>query len=496
MAEAGAGAVLPPAALRLLRHAEQAVARGAAGEAIALYRQLLAGLPGYADGWYNLALQQRRAGDYRAALDSYATALEHQVRDPEEVHLNRAVIFSDALRDPAAAMSELRAALALNPRYAPALSNLATLQEDLGERAGARLTYEQLLALTPQDCEALARYAQLFSTGPEAAGLILRLRDALGAANLPSADRASLGFALARLLDLQGDYRAAFRAASAANEASRASISPPALYDRSAQEKLTDSLINIFARAAPAGVPAAASGPRPIFICGMFRSGSTLAEQILAGHSEITAGGELDLLPRLAGTRLAPFPSALAGADAARLAELAAAYREGLRQLAPGGPWVTDKRPDNFLLIGLIKTLFPEARIVHTTRAPLDICLSIHFLHLDPQMSYALDLLDTGHYYRQYRRLMAHWRALYGADILDFNYDALVGDPRTETARLLEFLGLQWQDSCLDFSGRAGSVRTASVWQVREGFYRSASGRARHYAPELAALAADLAQQP
>jgi Sulfotransferase family len=133
---------------------------------------------------------------------------------------------------------------------------------------------------------------------------------------------------------------------------------------------------------------------------------------------------------------------------------------------------------------------------VHTTRAPLDICLSIHFLHLDPQMSYALDLLDTGHYYRQYRRLMAHWRALYGADILDFNYDALVGDPRTETARLLEFLGLQWQDSCLDFSGRAGSVRTASVWQVREGFYRSASGRARHYAPELAALAADLAQQP
>src|SRR5580698_2531206 len=108
MAEAGAGAGLPPAALRLLRHAEQAVARGAAGEAIALYRQLLAGVPGYADGWYNLALQQRRAGDYRGALDSYGTALEHQVRDPEEVHLNRAVIFSDALRDPAAAMSELR----------------------------------------------------------------------------------------------------------------------------------------------------------------------------------------------------------------------------------------------------------------------------------------------------------------------------------------------------------------------------------------------------
>jgi tetratricopeptide (TPR) repeat protein len=495
MAEAAAGVVLPPATQQQLRHAEAAAARGDTAGAIALYRQVLASHPRYADGWYNLALQQRRAGDYRAALDSYATALAHQVREPEEVHLNRAVIFSDALRDPAAALSELQAALTLNPNYTPALSNLATLQEDRGERSGARLTYERLLELHPQDAQLLARYAQLFSTGPEAQHLVLRLRGALAAANRPPADRASLGFALARLLDAQGDYRAAFAAATAANEASRASVTPPARYDRRAQEALTDALINMSPRGAAARGPAAGE-PRPIFICGMFRSGSTLAEQILAGHSEITAGGELDLLPHLVATRLSPFPAAFAGASEARLAEVAALYYEGLRLLAPPGSFVTDKRPDNFLLIGLIKALFPGARIVHTTRSPLDVCLSIHFLHLDPRMGYALDIGDTGHYYLQYRRLMAHWRALYGADILDFNYDALVSEPRSETARLLEFLGLQWQDTCLDFSRRAGSVRTASVWQVREGLYRSSSGRARHYEPELAALAAALARQP
>jgi|HubBroStandDraft_6_1064221.scaffolds.fasta_scaffold84819_2 tetratricopeptide (TPR) repeat protein len=496
MAEAGAGVELPPAAQRLLRQAEQAAAGGATAAAIAHYRQLVAQCPGYADGWYNLARQQRLAGDYRAALDSYATALGRQVRDPEEVHLNRAVIFSDALRDPSAALRELRTALALNPRYAPALANLATLQEDLGERAAARTTYEELLGLRPQDAQALARYAQLFGPGPEADRLGLRLQGALAAPDLPPADRASLGFALARLLDAAGNYREAFRAATAANQASRTSLSPPARYDRSAQEAFTDSLVQMFPKAHARRAQAPAGDPRPIFICGMFRSGSTLAEQILAGHREVTAGGELELLPRLVGTQLAPFPAAAAGVSEARLAQLAEAYGEGLRQLAPLRPYVTDKRPDNFLLIGLIKALFPQARIVHTTRAPLDNCLSIHFLHLDPRLSYALDLADTGHFYRQYRRLMAHWRALHGADILDFNYDALVAEPRKETARLLEFLGLPWQEDCLDFSGRAGSVRTASVWQVREGLYRSASGRAQHYAAELAALAADLAKPP
>ena len=174
----------------------------------------------------------------------------------------------------------------------------------------------------------------------------------------------------------------------------------------------------------------------------MFRSGSTLTEQVLAGHSRVAAGGEIGFLPSMVRTALAPFPAAMARATRQQLDLLGARYLEMLSGLFPGAEHVIDKRPDNFLYIGLIKTLFPNARIIHTTRDPLDNCLSIFFLHLDHSMGYALDLMDTGHYYAQYRRLMAHWKALYGADILDFDYDALVREPRPAVERLLAFCGL------------------------------------------------------
>jgi Sulfotransferase family len=163
-----------------------------------------------------------------------------------------------------------------------------------------------------------------------------------------------------------------------------------------------------------------------------------------------------------------------------------------LASLFPQGDRVTDKRPDNFLYIGLIKRLFPDARIVHTVRNPLDNCLSIYFLHLDHGMSYALDLADIAHYYAQYRRLMAHWKTLYGADIFDLDYDALVHEPRPTLERLTQFCGLEWEAACLSFEQATRAVKTASVWQVRERLYQRSSGRWRNYAAHIAPLQAQL----
>ena len=478
-----------------LREAARLEHLGQVPEALATYQRLLARWPNLPDGWYNLGLLQRRAGQFEAALASYARALEQGVARPEEVHLNRGVIFCDCLRQVEAAERELRAALALNPGYLPALQNLANLHEDLGRREEARSTYARMLELEPNAFEALARYTQLADIqGPEDP-LIARLCLALAHPAASAADRASLGFALARALDACAEYRQAFAAAEAANRASRASTTSAAHYDRAAHEHFIDELIRAFprprTRAPQAGEPA---GPRPIFICGMFRSGSTLTERLLAASPQVAAGGELDFLPQLVQSELAPFPQALTAASDAALGRLAAQYLESVARLFPGAARVTDKRPDNFLYLGLIKSLFPDARIVHTTRDPLDTCLSIFFLHLDPRMNYALDLMDIGHYFSQYRRLMAHWKSLYGEDILDFNYDALVHEPRPAAQRLFGFCGLDWDEACLDFARRAGAVKTASVWQVREGLYRSSSGRSRHYARELAPLAAELAE--
>jgi tetratricopeptide (TPR) repeat protein len=476
-----------------VREAERLEQLGRLAEAAAAYEQLLARAPDLPDCWYNLARVQRRLGRFEAALSSYSQALERGVARPEEVHLNRGVIFADCLRQEAAAERELQAALALNPRYLPALQNLANLHEDLGRRDAALSTYGQILELDPASCESLARYANLSQVAGPADPLIARLRHALADPQTDPGGRASLGFALGRALDSCGEYAAAFGAYEAANRDSRASAPAAPRYDREAEERATDALIGAFPQRTSGTAAALAAGtPRPIFICGMFRSGSTLAEQLLAQHPQVTAGGELDLLPQLVGSRLTPFPAALAAASAATLGELAAQYRAGLARLFPGAARVTDKRLDNWRYIGLIKRLFPEARIVHTTRDPLDTCLSIFFLHLDQRLGYALDLMDIGHYWKQYRRLMAHWSALYGEDLLEFNYDTLVSDPRPAVERLLAFCELGFEPACLTPGMRGGAVKTASVWQVREPLYRRSSGRARHYRRELAPLAAYL----
>jgi tetratricopeptide (TPR) repeat protein len=461
-------------------------------EAAAAYERLLARWPDLPNSWYNLAVLQRRLRRFDAALASYQQALNRGVSRPEEVHLNRGVIYSDFLRQDDAAERELQTALVLNPDYVPALSNLANLKSDLGQRDAALALYERILAIDPRCYEGLARYANLKSVKGTDDPLIGMLRQALADSAAASTDKASVAFALGKVLDDCGAYDQAFAAYAAANRQSRESAGTGAvLYDRRRQEDFVDQLVATFARDRSKAV-----GPtppdRPIFICGMFRSGSTLAEQVLAGHSRVTAGGEIDLVPTLAQTELAPFPARMAQVSAQQLEQLAARYRASLSNLFPGKGHVTDKRPDNFLYIGLIKSLFPNARIIHTTRDPLDNCLSVHFLHLDHSMGYALDLMDTAHYYRQYRRLIAHWKALYGADILDFDYDAFVREPRPAVERLLAFCGLDWEEDCMAFHRVRNAVKTASVWQVREPLYQRSSGRWRNYARHLAPLRAML----
>lgn len=479
----------------LLREAARLEHLGRLADAASVYERILARWPDLPDCWYNLGLLQRNLGRFDEALASYAQALARGIRQPEEVHLNRGVILADHLRQDAPAERELRAALALNPRYLPALRNLANLHEDLGRREEALATYARILELDPRAFDSLARSAGLHRVERPDDPLIARLRAALADPAAGAGGRASLGFALGAALDSCGEYAAAFSAYRDANRESRASAPALPRYDRRSQERFTDELIQAFqSPERRSGAEQPAGTPRPIFICGMFRSGSTLAEQLLARHPQVTAGGELELLPELVRTALSPYPASLAGQPESRIAELGERYRRALGRLFPGAVCVTDKRPDNFLHVGLIKRLIPDAKIVCTTRDPLDNCLSIFFLHLDQRMGYALDLMDTGHYYREYRRLMAHWKALYPQDLLELSYDTLVADPRPTLERLLGFLDLAWNEACLDPVPRGAAVKTASVWQVREPLYRRSSGRSRHYGRELAALAAYLAE--
>jgi hypothetical protein len=224
----------------------------------------------------------------------------------------------------------------------------------------------------------------------------------------------------------------------------------------------------------------------------MFRSGSTLLERVLAAHPQVAAGGEVDWFPRLAAGPLAPFPTAPARLDANAAARLAREYRSHVQALFPLARerrYLTDKRPDNFLLLGLIRHVFPRARIIDTVRDPLDTGWSIYTHHLDAGgLPYASDLADIGHYYGQYRRLMTHWRSRFADDLVAFDYDAFVRAPRATLEPLLHWLGLEWDERCLEFHRQPATVKTASYWQVREPLHASASGRSRRYGPWLVPL--------
>ena len=458
-------------------------------EAIDAYQRLLARWPGIADGWFNLGILLRQTRQFTEALVAYQKALALGISGPEEVHVNCAVIYRDVLHRDEMAEQALEAALAASPAFIPALLNLANLHEDRGRREAARSLYRRAFALDPTCFEALARLANMQAPAEIGAPLVAQLRAALVHAAASMTDRAALGFALGRALDALGQYPAAFAAYGAANAASRDCAAPGiVIYDRAAQERLVDRLIACSLPVIGAPPMPDPARPRPIFICGMFRSGSTLTEHLLAGVPGVVAGGELDLLPSWVTGELAPFPESLAALSPARIEAYRNRYLDALAALAPGAAFVTDKRPDNFLNVGLIKTLFPESLVVHTTRDPLDTCLSVYFLHLDHRMSYALDLGDIGHYYRQYRRLMGHWQTRFGGDIVDFSYDRLVRDPAAAAASLCAALQLPWDERLLDLAGRPSSVQTASVWQVREPLYRRSSGRALHYRSQLGPL--------
>jgi len=497
------------AAERLLaRAAEQERSGDWAGSATTL-QQVLAQWPALADTWYNLARMQRRCGEPEAALKSYARALELGLDGPEEAHLNRGVIYADDLQRAELAEIELRRALQLNPKYLPAWMNLANLHEDRGEREAACAVYARVLALHADHPEALARLANASVITHAEEPLIARLRRALAASGTQWSSRAELGFALGRALDAAGAYPEAWRAYRTANSASRMSAGAAGgRYDREAYSRYVDALIEAFPRASATQAPGQSTprqstpeqspseGPQLVFICGMFRSGSTLVEQILAAHPQVRRGGELPLLPMLVQQHFEPYPAACRHLDAARAQAAATTYLNGIQRIHPGAQFVTDKRPDNFQHIGLIKALFPRARIVHTRRNPLDNLLSIWFLHLDHSMAYATDLDDIAHHLREYQRLMRQWQAIYPQDLIEVEYESLVQEPEHTVRALLDALGLPWNPACLEFHRQASVVKTASVWQVREPLHRRSVGRWQHYASELEPWRQALAGEP
>ena len=339
------------------------------------------------------------------------------------------------------------------------------------------------------------RFAKL-APGHGQAPLALRVLEAMIARPTIRPDyRMHLQFAAGDLLDRMGRHDEAFAYYRQANQAKGAAFDP------AAHSTWTDEMIAAFSpdrwRAAPR---AAEASELPVFIVGMPRSGTTLVEQILATHPAVHGLGELSLLSDLLASLPRRVPGAATLADyvehisPAAVAELSADYLAAVRTKTAGAlagdvARVTDKNPINFLHLGWVGLMFPKARIVHCVRSPLDTCLSCYATHFGDTHDYAYDLNHLGRFYRDYRRLMDHWRSLPdGPAILDVSYEAVVADPEGQTRRLLEFAGLPWDDRCLRFHENPRYVHTTSYSQVRQPLYASSVARWRNYDRHLAPL--------
>ena len=466
-----------------LHMAELAQSSGNVEKAIAAFRAYLKKVPDRPNIIFNFAYLLKRAGYLDDALEQYREALAKNISGQEEVYTNIGVICSE-LRQEDEARKSFEKALQINNKYIPAMVNLAALFEESGDKDSAIEYYRNVLALDGSYYLALCRLAHLNTAQNEQDPLIRQIAALTSRDDLPVADLEELHFALGKLLDDCGSYDRAFASFEAANKLGAKRFAP---YDPARHSKFIDATMEVYSRAW-FSVPHSTLADAPVFICGMFRSGSTLVEQILSGHPEVTAGGELEFFPRLINSLQKGYPQIVREKEEAFFQKIGGEYLRYLAQRFPSAATVTDKRPDNFLHVGLIKSVLPNSRIIWTRRDLLNNCLSVYFQQLGGGMNYSVDLDSIGHFYSEQVRLMEHWKALFPASVFEVNYEKLVADPEAEVRRLLQFLGLPWDPACLDFSVRKNYVKTASIWQVRESIHQKSAARHKHYEAHLKVL--------
>jgi tetratricopeptide (TPR) repeat protein len=480
-------------ALRLSSVAASHMRAGRVSEGIDAYTELLSIDPDQPEAWYNRAYLERCARRFGEAERSYRAALAAGISRPEEVHLNLAVILSEHLNRTAEAERELIAATALNGDFLPAWLNLGNLYEDLGRLPEARTAYRNAYRAQPSSGRAIARMAALDTIAGKADEAAATLREALGRAGLQPEDRAEIGYALGMALDSTGAYEEAFAAFAAANAERLRQLPAGWRYDPAAHEQLVQRLIETFPLAERADDFV---GDPPIFICGMFRSGSTLVEQILARHSRVTAGGELEFIPAIVSGHRDDYPGSFGAATPEQLTALQAAYIKDLDAAIAERDVVTDKRPDNIVHVGLIKSIFPSSKIIVTQRNAIDNILSVFFCNLDPSVSHGMQLSDITHWHGQYEKLCEHWRAAFERDIHVVDYEQLVSDPRRTVGEILAFCDLAWEESCLSDPSVDTAVRTPSAWQVRQPLHQRSATRRYNYplvSAEITRLRASMA---
>ncbi|MEC8338334.1 MAG: sulfotransferase [Planctomycetota bacterium] len=473
-------------------------------EAIDCFRQALVAAPNHPLYENNLASALQSIGEDEQAIVHYENLLRTMPESSDtHVNIGNFHLARNALEQ---AAHHFGCAIQIEPDHCVAHNNLGSTLLDQGNFSEAAVHFEKSLESNPEYAPAYFNLSDLalsnkFRFTDEQ---ILKIQKLVSGGNLPPESASAMLFAVGNHFDSRDNYAEAFKAYQVANDIqSQINQAKNRSLDLEARESLTETIIQFFNKDYFDNLPGCGSASEiPIFVVGMPRSGSTLIEQIISSHPAAVAAGELEEIGRLA-TKILPrrmnndkdFPLCLQGFEQSIISELAEEYLDFLRNNDAVAPhWdqlsrVVDKMWHNFLHLGFLYTLFPQARIIHSRRNAMDIGLSCFMRRLHA-VNWSWDLEQIGIFYRLYDQLMQHWREVLPSPFYEIEYETLTQDPETETRKLIEFCGLPWDERCLAFYENETAVRTASRIQVREPIYQSSAGRWKNYATELAPLKA------
>jgi tetratricopeptide (TPR) repeat protein len=486
------------------------------------YRQALEADPGNADA--NNLLGVLLAGRRKLGLAAHHLRLAVEARPTEASFRNNLGNALIPATEYAEAIRHLEEAVRLNPGYVEAHCNLARAYGSTGRIEEARRHFERSLALDPRYSRArrelahmeresghperaVAAFRQLLAESPGNVSLLVNilrcLKSAAGSPELEAAERIyrrridrlpraaqrQLLIALGRAYDQMG------RHGEGLDLIIRGKAVDPPPYDikqriRWCREIRDLFTARFFAERKDVGSPSEA----PVFIVGMVRSGSTLIEQVLASHPAVAGLGESPFMLKVA--RVAGIRHTENELDAGRLRafrrpeflEMAQTYLRYVGDHIGTAERATDKQLLNFQNVGLIRLLFPNARIIHCRRNPIDTCVSSFLIQFEVGNLFNNSMRDLGLFYREYRGLMDHWRAVASLRMLEIDYEDAVGGLEGVARRLIDFVGLPWHDACLRFYEAQRPVKTASQSQVREPVYAGSVGRWKRYGSRIAPL--------
>ena len=452
--------------------------------AIPRYEQALAIQPDNVLVHKNLGSSHHKLGQWHKAIKCFEQALSLR---PD--YIDARIELAEVLRQlgrTEEALVQLEQAIEINPDDAGAQIGLAETFRDLGQ---AELAIERLELFLSARPTCGAAYYHISMIKPKQA-LIPAVEKLIGHPNLSKGNAIYCHFALGNLFKHGKSFDQAFSHFLKANTLQRETFS----YDPKDNSQTVDKLIEVYCKRFFQRKHGWGSASiLPVFILGMPRSGTTLVEQILSSHALVHGAGEILALTGVAVSIVQqlgyadPYPQCMSLFDEKMAEEYSARYLQELTLHSSTAVRITDKLPGNFLRIGLIKTLFPDARIIHCQRNPLDNCISL-FFHYFQNYKHSFELTELGQYYLDYQRIMSHWQKLFPGEIFTVQYEELVVDQERISKQLIDYLGLEWDENCLDFHNNERVVMTPSNIQVRQPMYKNSINRWKPYEKHLQPL--------